>query len=463
MIKILIWLILALNAIVLIWPLLPTRRKPRWIDWLPAAALGLCVVECVLDEFWFRMIPAFALTVLVFLVTLGRLRRRTTQQPKRRGLAIAASLVGLFSLLQAGAFPLWILPFNPFPDPTGPYAVGTATYAWEDTGRAETYTDDPNDHRELPVQVWYPVDPAHVTGGDNVDAPVSDAQPAYPLVVFSPGAFGPRESNYSTYQELASHGYVVAAIDHTYQAMYASFPDGRVVMIGTGFMQEIQTHNQIIFDDPVLDDQILRGMLQVRLDDLDFVLDQLEQVNGDDPQGMLTGRMDLARIGLAGHSLGGMGVSQFCRQDPRCQAVVNLDGPMFGDRVSVDEDWEQVMTETPFPTPLMVMYGTLYNDPQAYETIYLSNRLAIERATEPAYGLVFDTAGHMNFTDLPLISPALSASRQGSGPIDATRGIGIVNTYILAFFDAHLKGEAAPLLDGLSPDYPEVTFTAHND
>ena len=43
MVKILILLILSLNALVMIWPLLPTRRKPRWIDFLPAVALGLCV------------------------------------------------------------------------------------------------------------------------------------------------------------------------------------------------------------------------------------------------------------------------------------------------------------------------------------------------------------------------------------------------------------------------------------
>jgi dienelactone hydrolase len=463
MVKMLILLILLLNALVIIWPLLPTRRKPRWIDFLPAIALGLCVLEFLLDEFSFRMIPVYVLTALVFLLTLRRLWRLSAEQPKRRKLAIVVSLVGLFSLVQSASLPLWILPFNPSPEPTGPYKVGTVTYAWGDTSRQEIYTDDPNDHRELPVQVWYPVDLADAIGGDNVNAPVSAAQPSYPLIVFSPGAFGPRESNYSTYQELASHGYIVAGIDHTYQAAYASFPDGRVIMIGAKFLEENQIHNRVIFTDPVLDDQIIQDWLKMRLADLDFVVDQLAQVNRDDPQGLLTGRMDLERIGFAGHSLGGMAVSQFCRQDLRCKAAINLDGPMYGDRISVNSSWEQTLVEPPFPKPLMIMYGMLYNDPQAYETIYLPNRKAVEQATEPVYSLVFDTAGHMNFTDLPLISPALSASLQGSGSIDAERCIGIVNTYTLAFFDGHLKGQAAPLLDGPSPDYPEVTFTAHNN
>ena len=178
MLNLLIILIVLLNAIVLVRSLLAPRRNPRWIDFLPSGALGLCVLEFFLDEFWFRMVPLYALTIVIFLVTLRRLWQPSNEPSKKRWPAIVLSVAGLLVLAQSAAYPLWILPFHPFPEPTGPYRVGTVTYAWEDTTRPETYSDDPNDHRELPVQVWYPVDPADEIGGDNIQAPLSAAEPS---------------------------------------------------------------------------------------------------------------------------------------------------------------------------------------------------------------------------------------------------------------------------------------------
>ena len=44
------------------------------------------------------------------------------------------------------------------PEPTGDYAVGTTSYYFEDPEREETYTEDPNDNREITAKVWYPSD-----------------------------------------------------------------------------------------------------------------------------------------------------------------------------------------------------------------------------------------------------------------------------------------------------------------
>lgn len=464
MLQLLISLILFLNLLVLIWSLLPMRRKPRWLDFLPALALGLCLLEFLLDEFNFRMFPAYLLTLSIFVLTLGRLFRLSSEQTKRRWPAVLAAMIGFPWLLFSAALPLVLLPFNPIPAATGPYAVGTITYAWKDTSRLEMYTDDLNDYRELPVQVWYPVDKTVQTATNGiVNAPVSMAQATYPLLVFSPGAFGPRDSNISTYQELASNGYIVAAIDHTYQTPYASFPDGRTILISPKFVQEVQIHNQVMITTPQEDARILDDWIVLRLLDLRMVVDGLEQINNDAGQSPLAGRMDLSRIGLIGHSLGGTSASQFCREDARCQAVVSLDGPLFGDRVSVASDGRQTFVETSFPKPLMLMYsGVLFTDPKYHDTIYMASVMAYQRTSQPVYALVIDGAGHMNFTDLPLISPVL-AGALGTGPINPERCIRIVNAYTLAFFDRNLKGEAVPLLDGPSSEYPEVTFQSRNN
>lgn len=463
LVNLLIVLIVILNLSVLVWPLLPVSKKPRWLDFLPATALGLCILEFFLDEFGFRMIPVYLLSFLVFLFTLGRIFRPSPSQPKHRRLACLAGLAGLVWLVPAAAIPLAIFPFHPLPAPSGAFAVGSVTYAWQDTSRPETYSEDPNDYRELPVQFWYPVDKSGgKSAGPTEAVPVSAAQATYPLVIFSPGAFGVRDSNTSTYLELVSHGFIVAAIDHTYQSAYASFPDGRVIPISPEFIQAVQRHNQLMVTAPKEDEQIIRDWLTLRLADIRFIVGRVEELNRGAPQGLLAGRMDLKRIGFIGHSLGAVAMVQFCREDARCQAVVNLDGPMFGDRLPDSNGWEAAFIDAPFPKPLLAFYSDLlYNDPQYYDTIYLPNRRAYERAVKPMYILVIKGSGHMNFTDLPLISPVL-ANALGGGTVDPERCIRIVNRYALAFFEKHLNGQTVPLLDGSLPTDAGVTFEARN-
>jgi hypothetical protein len=66
---------------------------------------------------------------------------------------------------------------------------------------------------------------------------------------------------------------------------------------------------------------------------------------------------------------------------------------------------------------------------------------------------------HADFSDGPLLSPF--AARLGiSGSLGAGRAHAIVDAYSVAFFDRHLRGQAAPLLDGSDPRFPEVLFAA---
>lgn len=103
---------------------------------------------------------------------------------------------------------------------TGEYQVKREDCFYTDASRLETYTDD-SSFRELPVSFWYPA---------NYQEPRS-----CPLVVFSHGSFGVRESNETLYRELASHGYVVCSIDHTYHSFSAKLSNGKTVRVGGSF------------------------------------------------------------------------------------------------------------------------------------------------------------------------------------------------------------------------------------
>jgi hypothetical protein len=78
-----------------------------------------------------------------------------------------------------------------------------------------------------------------------------------------------------------------------------------------------------------------------------------------------------------------------------------------------------------------------------------------------AYRITIRGTTHFDFTDLSLYSPVFKYTK-AFGPIDGYRMVKIMNAYTLAFFDEYLKGEMSPLLDGPSPDYPEVTIVLRN-
>ena len=104
---------------------------------------------------------------------------------------------------------------------TGDHEVEIQEFTWVDESRVETFTDT-GEKRALTVKFWYPKE-----------------EGSYPLVVFSHGAFGVIDSNYSTCAELASNGYVVASIAHPYHAMYVKDVNGKVTIVDRDFMKNI--------------------------------------------------------------------------------------------------------------------------------------------------------------------------------------------------------------------------------
>lgn len=111
-----------------------------------------------------------------------------------------------------------IPPMKPVPA-SGSYACETASYVWTDETREESFRND-GAFRQVAVQFWYPA---------------AEKEEKFPLVVFSHGAFGYRMSNYSTYMELASNGYVVCSVEHPYHAIFSELEDGQIIMADKKF------------------------------------------------------------------------------------------------------------------------------------------------------------------------------------------------------------------------------------
>jgi hypothetical protein len=102
------------------------------------------------------MAMSYALTVILFLIWLSHLIRPAAHINRLVGGAGVG--LGVLAVLVATILATVMRVFR-FPEPTGPYAIGTTTYHWVDAGCPELFAADPDDHRELMAQVWYPAEP----------------------------------------------------------------------------------------------------------------------------------------------------------------------------------------------------------------------------------------------------------------------------------------------------------------
>lgn len=331
-------------------------------------------------------------------------------------------------LLKSCLFPAYEPPAG-----SGNYTVGMKMFTWVDESRIETFTDT-GEKRALTVGIWYPEEE-----GD------------YPLVVFSHGAFGVLESNYSTYMELASNGYIVASIAHPYHAAYVEDVNGKITIGDMEFMQQAYGMSGESEGDTKLYYEIEMEWMALRTADMNFVLDTiLEKAAAKED---FFAKIDAEKIGLMGHSLGGATAVQLGRERSDIDAVIDLEGTMLGEYVGFENGYE-IYNEEPYPIPVLDVNSKMVREQieqtktEHPEWDYVNDYLG-KNATDYK-SVVFHNAGHLNFTDLPMFSPVL-AGFLGVGEVAPEECMANVNEMVRIYFDFYLKGEGS--LENLKAEY----------
>ncbi|MGP3935160.1 alpha/beta hydrolase family protein [Nonomuraea sp. KM88] len=469
--------LVAVDLLALLVLAVPPLRRARHVA--PLAALA-AVAQVLVEGARIPLVPAYALAVALPAWWLWRILRPPV--PARAGRLGTA--LGAMALVPAVALPM-VLPVLRFPPPEGPHGIGTLTYHWKDAGRQEILGPDPAARRELMVQIWYPArpdpsaprtpyveDPGVITAVARL-AGVPDATfqhmrqstsnavtaaPAvpgrHPVLVFLEGAQGFRQMNMFQVEPLVSRGYVVVAIDQPYAAGSVRFPDGRSIagLPRDSLMALVDQSLKPAATAPVLNGRPLAdGMIPHLAQDVTFTLDRLAGLDQADPRGVLTGRLDLRRTGVFGISLGGIVTAQACAREPRLRACLIMDAPM--PEGVVRDGIEQPAMWLTRDAATMRREGW---DEAEVERHQITMRALYDKLPGAGYFVLVPGAYHVDYTDAPLWSPLMRAAGL-AGPIGAERAHAIINAYTLAFFDRHLKGAPADLLDG-KPGFPGVRF-----
>jgi len=362
------------------------------------------------------------------------------------------------------------------PAPTGPYPVGTSILYLVDASRPEIHPNPPGSKRELMVQVWYPAEPstaplapyrrwvdttkvssymALLKTHSRQDAPVSRSGAPFPVLLFNPAWDNQRTQNTYQTEDLASHGFVVIGIDHTYNSQPVVFPDGRRVLALAGADMPDFAHL-------TLAQELSKDDAEANYEAADdiFVLNAFAQMN-QDPRSVLYGKLDVDRSGAFGHSFGGGVSMEACREDPRIRAAMNMDGWIFGDvaRDGLDKPVMLMYTGIALPSQAELNSSNVVERRVAELNTYDIHNIYATLNRFGGFLVVFRKSfplSHMNFSDRALYSPIRRLAE--SGPVDPRRAHQIIEAYTLAFFSQALKRDAQPILAPGAKPFAETSL-----
>ncbi len=389
----------------------------------------------------------------------------------RTGLAISALIILLF-------LSFWIelkIPTT-IPTPSGKYHIGRVSLHLTDTARLDSLSPEPFSNRELLVWIWYPskksktaklVDYISKDWSDAIndkrgfvlnnffareatkiqshsfeDSEISQEKLNFPVLLMKSG-IGSMASDYTAIaEEMASYGYIVVGSDSPYSTWLLRFPNGRIITRNSeGNPGETATISGE-------SNRKLSRLVQLWSDDTQFILNQLEILNANSSSQFYE-KLNLNAVGIFGHSFGGATAAQFCLNDVRCKAGVDMDGAPFG-----------TVVEKGMNKPFMFLLADHINESDSISIQIKSNIAKIFHSNiENQYWIYLKGSGHFNFSDFPFQKEVfVSRLSGGIGPIGGKYGIKIITSCLLSFFDEYVKGEPSIKIQDLNKQFAEIIF-----
>jgi alpha-beta hydrolase superfamily lysophospholipase len=284
-----------------------------------------------------------------------------------------------------------------------------------------------------------------------LDARVREDSVRLPLLLFSPGYTGLMSAYTALLEDLASHGYVVLCIGHPGEVVAMRLADGTFAsLLDSAGNMNSDVHDVIAEwadEDSTLaratrtrdaDERlaILRTYIRAApktnavvarwAQDTRFALERFANLAGNTTAGRVAARTETSRVGAFGHSMGGVVAGQFCVDDARCVAGLNLDGsPQSG-----------TMIDARMPHPFLMVYSARPGRVGASDPIY-------QRAASAYYRVDVDFTQHLDFSDMNFWAGPLSRAH---GPLAPDTAASVTRMIVREYFDQEMRGTPSPLL-----------------
>jgi len=366
------------------------------------------------------------------------------------------------------------------PSPTGTFPIGRRHFEWSDPARkisatrsrvvivsvfypsakrSASYAEYLQGARKLPINektaflrdsfgaAWRLIVANKLRSHATANTPILQMGKKWPVLLFSPG-LGMVSAAYSVQlEDLASHGYVVAAIDHPYDSPLLALSDGTLIPFDQKTWGEHQPPGP-----PTLDG-IKFGLLRQAdwVTDSSFVIQEFHSRS----KTSFFNALDLTRVGAFGHSFGGVVAAKLCQTDSLIQACLNEDGELFGRTLKPDQSAPSLDPVLPLKKPVLIL--TLVEPEMKRIPEYMQLRKAsrddlekfLNTQTSRSYLIAIDRPDmrHTSFTDIPLLNE--DSNRAGSLQLSE-----FTNKIACAFFDQFLRRGGSTRLDKVLTDNP---------
>jgi dienelactone hydrolase len=284
---------------------------------------------------------------------------------------------------------------------------------------------------------------------------IEGASQVYPLVLYAPGWGGTRNDNTALAATLASHGFVVAAIDdviHDPAELDTSTRDRHVRETVMQIGDEAQRARSV---------GTFNARLALEARKSSAVLDALLATGTLDVAGV---DVDPRRVGMLGASFGGAAAVEAALADRRFRAVINLDGWLRGRALTavLDVPFANFNSTRGVPDPAILSAANA-NAVQRFlaarngETNdFIQRQIA---ARSDALDISIAGANHGDYTDEVYDPQRWQQWRPWRRQMIAPgRMHEVMDAYVAAFFGAHLGGRAAPWITQSPSRYREVSI-----
>lgn len=382
--------------------------------------------------------PVFAIShALIDLIQIKKLRRT---------LHVVITIPIVFiTIISIGL--TYTLPLPKMDYTLGDYNIGTTLLNLKDTTRQESFGPKTG-RREIRLQIWYPTETKdglkalwfadgedvlqamtksfglkgfmlnhllEVESNALINVPISENEVTYPVIVLSHGWASSRIFHMHYGEYLASNGYIVVGVDHTYGSTATRLKDGSVASIDESILPE----------EDFLDEGAV--LIDVYKEDIAFVMNELSFLN--ETLSMINNKMDLNQIGLLGHSTGGAASGLYAMEND-IQSLVLLD------------PWFKPVEAEPVDEPLLIICSDEWKEEDQYTDI--------KKMSPYIYAL--EDSRHQDFTLSYKLSPVLQWFNQTGK--DSSE---LQMKMILNHFNVHLKQLQDEMIRDTRLNYIEIS------
>lgn len=334
----------------------------------------------------------------------------------------------------------------------GPYFVGTQNFQIDDASRNMWFSGTTKGSRKLSVKMWYPADniaslkkAPYLNEHKLIGSAISklfgvpealmdraggvkcnswlNAVPAngkFPIIIYSHGHQSIKIANTSQAEEIASNGYIVVAMDHSFDAALTILDEDKIIYSRS----KLPSNDEEALQNSMI--QRVKNQLKIRTEDVSFVIDELKIMFEKDKR--FSQIADYDNIGIFGHSFGGCTSIMSAYNDTRIDAVLGLDTyflPLPKEIIKKDID-----------RPFVHLGQVSWGDSDNYK---IMNELG-KSSNREFYHFAIEGSKHNDYTDFSQFTKL--TKKFGSGEISPKSIRYIINDVMLGFFDYHLKNKS---------------------